>query len=753
MHFNYVYLQRSFKDNSFLMKLFTFIITLFSSFLIFGQTTVCTIVDKESQSGISSSSIYMLDLSLTLYANENGDVSIDSTITLPQEVEVKALGYKSEIITLTKNTTKVELEALHYHLEEVIVSVPNSQLQRQHIINVEARKMEQLSYIPSSDIVEQISNIPGVETTGNGAGISKPTIRGLSGSRIVTLLNGLRIENQQWGADHGTGITNIGIKGVEIIKGPASLLYGSDALGGIIYFTDQDYSIKPESYIKSSFESNNLGINSEVGTKFSLKNLRVNIFGSQSSQADYQIPSGEFVKNARFSNYNFKTAIGYQKKNYNLNLKYNYLSGRVGIPGHTHSANATLKDFLSTSQSRATTIPAQVINNHYLLLDNKFYFNKNTLSMKVGHVINHLQEYDEKVTFPAINLLLNTTNYNIQYSIPAEKSGIVIGVQGMLQDNSNERASEQIIPDATSFENGLFALYNRSIKKLEFQAGIRYDFKHLQLNNDFKGTENGTQKQFNSINYSTGFAYENKSNVYRLNLSSGYRAPNTSELYSNGVHHAALRYELGNTNLQSEQANQVDLSWELSKEHLSIIINPYFSLINNYIYISPLDSMIDNKNVYEYQQANKATLFGGELGVHYHPHFAHQIHFETNFSYTEGRLSEDAFLPLIPQPKLNSLIKYEGKREGKIALNNISLQHQYFLPQNNIGLNESASIDYHLVHIGVHLDLNFKWQSQLNFGVRNLFNEAYINHLSQLKYLGINNPGRNIYIGLKINIK
>lgn len=734
------------------MKIYILIVALFTGSVLISQNDAWIIIDKESKEGISNVSLYFIDLNLTLNADNEGLLKLDSSITLPKEVEVKAKGYETKFTILKNNVRVIELEKLHYHLDEVIVSVPNSRMKRQHIINVESRKMEQINYIPSSNIIEQISNIPGVETTGNGAGISKPTIRGLSGSRIVTLLNGLRIENQQWGADHGTGITNIGIKSVEVIKGPASLLYGSDALGGIIYFTDEDYSIDPTAYVKSSFESNNLGINSEVGAKFSHKNLRVNVFGSQSSQADYQLPSGDYVKNARFSNQNFKTAIGYQKKNYNLNLKYNYLSGRVGIPGHTHSANATLNDFLTTSQSRAKTIPAQVINNHYFLLDNKFYFNKNTLVFKLGHVINHLKEFDEKITFPAINLLLNTTNYNIQYNIPYKRSSLVIGSQGMLQNNSNETAIEQIIPDATSLESGVFALYNHSFKKIDFQAGARYDFKHLQLNKAFKGTENGVQKQFNSVNYSIGASHENKGAVYRINLSSGYRAPNTSELYSNGVHHAALRYELGNLNLESEQANQFDLSWELNKEHLSLIINPYFSIINNYIYISPLDSMIDSKNVYEYQQANQATFFGGEIGLHYHPHFAHQIHFETNFSYTEGRLSEDAYLPLIPQPKLNSLIKLEGKKIGKIALNNISLQHQYFLPQNNIALNESSSIDYHLINIGAQFDLNIKWESELNFGVRNLLNEEYINHLSQLKYLGINNPGRNIYIGLKINI-
>ena len=299
----------------------------------------------------------------------------------------------------------------------------------------------------------------------------------------------------------------------------------------------------------------------------------------------------------------------------------------------------------------------------------------------------------------------------------------------------------------------MYFLFNKPLKKWDTQLGVRYDNKQLAVKSEFKGTEEGTRKSFNVINYSLGVSRKIQSSLLRANISSGYRAPNSSELYANGIHHGAIRYELGNNSLKSEQANQLDLSWEIQKEHISLIINPYYNHISNYIFISPTDSIIESKQVFEYQQANNAMLFGGEFGLHYHPHFAHNFHFETSFAYTEGQFDNGKYLPLIPQPKVNTLLKIEGNSNKKFKLENISLQHIYYLPQNNINFYETSSIDYHLINIGCNIKLDFKQELLIKLGIRNLLNTTYINHLSQLKPLEIPNLGRNFYLGININIK
>src|SRR5690606_5427404 len=149
--------------------------------------------------------------------------------------------------------------------DEVVISTPFGKLQNENVTNVELVRLNQLNRIPGTTLSEAITNIPGVYQSSIGTGIGKPVIRGMSGTRVVTYLNGLRIENQQWGDDHGMGVTSVGIDAVEVIKGPASLLYGSDALGGVLYFVNQPYANlnKIEGYFQTRIESNSLGTENE----------------------------------------------------------------------------------------------------------------------------------------------------------------------------------------------------------------------------------------------------------------------------------------------------------------------------------------------------------------------------------------------------------------------------------------------------------------------------------------------------------
>ena len=175
----------------------------------------------------------------------------------------------------------------------MVISVPGGKLQSENIVNIERRKLEQLQQTAPATLAEAISNIPGVEQNTTGTGIGKPVIRGLSGNRIVTYAQGIRIENQQWGAEHGLGVGEVGIESAEVIKGPASLLYGSDALGGVLYFVDERYAKHNtvEGFAQIRFLSNTLGIFNTLGTKLHKGRFKLNLFGTYTSNADYQTPN------------------------------------------------------------------------------------------------------------------------------------------------------------------------------------------------------------------------------------------------------------------------------------------------------------------------------------------------------------------------------------------------------------------------------------------------------------------------------
>ena len=340
-------------------------------------------------------------------------------------LQVSATNYENKILIVDSSDLEilVRLSTGHIHLDEVIISTTDSKLQRYSAFPVESRKIADLNKIEQTNLVDAMSNIPGIYNFSTGNGIAKPVIRGLSGMRVLTSQNGLRLENQQWGADHGFAVLNLGIDRIEVIKGPSSLIYGADALGGVIYLSDEPYANLNNEEIKAStkFESNSLASFNKISYKKSKDNLRFAVYGGYFSRANYAIGNSEFlntskkefVTNSKNSGGSFKTAIGYNKNNWITNFRYQLLYFQNGLPGHTHDSNPELSSFLSSNQSRSYTIPAQKIFNHLAQWENKFYFKNDELVAQLGFTSNELREFGEKVFTPGIDMTLQNSSYNI----------------------------------------------------------------------------------------------------------------------------------------------------------------------------------------------------------------------------------------------------------------------------------------------------------------------------------------------------
>ena len=597
-------------------------------------------------------------------------------------------------------------------------------------------------------LAQAISNIPGVEQTTTGAGIGKPVIRGLSGNRIVTYAQGIRIENQQWGGEHGLGVGDIGIESVEVIKGPASTLYGSDALGGVLYFIDERYASQNriESFAQTKFLSNTLGSITDVGLKINNGKLKFNLFGAYSSHADYQIPSFDRVFNTRFDEKNIKSSLGFNTKNLVSNIRYSYLQNNYGIVENATYTNST---------QRSITLPFQTIDNHNLSFENIIYTGNSKLNLTLGYTNNYRKEFEDDTDNQAIGLKLNTITYNLKWYSPIYKDrfDFIVGSQGMAQSNKNN-GEEVLIPDANTNDIGVFVLGNLKYDNIQFQGGVRTDFR--KIDTQYMVTDDGNfpalNNTYNGFTFSGGTVYTLKKTKFRANISSGFRAPNTTELLSNGVHHGTNRYIKGDVNLTNENAMQIDFSFNYQNEHLNFSINPFYNAIQNYIFLSPTGIVIDNNPLFEYVQTN-AFLYGGELGFHYHPHKVHWLHLESNLSAVIAEDENGNPLPLIPQTKLNSTVKAKFYNKGKLQLKNVFVQHIYKFQQNRTGLFETGTDDYNLINIGLNLEIITRNNPIIiTTGVNNLFNVNYIDHLSRFKALGISNQGINYYIELKVSL-
>lgn len=716
------------------------------------------VISEEDGTPIPYATVYFVDLHTGVSCNENGYFEYNYQLPKTFKVKFSGVGYQSKTVYLKfpiEEEYVIKLKKAHINLNEVTVSSTTGILQKHSITNIETRSISELTINLPTTLGEAISNIPSVYQTTTGVGISKPVIRGLSGMRIVTYINGLRIENWQWGGDHGMGASENGIGSVEIIKGPSSLLYGADALGGVVYFLDEPYAGLNEVNLsaESRYESNTNGTINFFSTKINKNNLRINVHGNYTNHADYRLPNGQYAKFANFSESNIKTTLGYNYKNWILNIRYNFIKSFFSLPGHTHDTIFTKETFQRLDAGRNIRIPAQHINNHYSLVENTFYFKNSDLKIWLGNTSNRLTEFDEKVTIPGIDMTLNTSTYNLRYKKNIrEKIYIISGFQGMYQFNENgSKASERLLPNSTLNDNGVYTLLHSEIANWELQAGIRFDNRRISSKEFFKGREPIT-KQYQGFNYSVGAS--NKSDIFqfRINASSGFRPPHLSELLSNGVHHGTLRFEIGDISLKSEISHQIDFSSEYIFDHLRIILNPFYQRIFNYIYINPAGTRVDGFPLFYYKQANYAELMGGDIGWHYHPHILHQLHIENNVSYIYAQNDKGNALPLIPQTRFNSTLRFELNTKGLIRIENISIQHLYLLEQNRVAVYESPSAAYQLVHASVSFKINFKNPIYIRTGVKNIFNESYIDHLSRLKNIGLENPGRNFYLSLKLNI-
>ena len=717
----------------------------------FAQNFLGTVLDNETKLPISNVQVYFVDMKTGTTTDKNGVFKIEHFNQKNIHVQITFVGYKiiDEIVNIgTKKEHKFYLEKGHFELDEVVVSGPSGRLQSENIVSIERKKITYLQQTSPLTLAEAISNIPGVEQTTTGAGIGKPVIRGLSGNRIVTYAQGIRIENQQWGDEHGLGVGEVGIESVEVIKGPASLLYGSDALGGVLYFVDERYASqnKVEGFAQTKFLSNTLGSINNMGFKIHKGKIKFNLFGAYSSQADYQVRNFDRVFNTRFDEKNIKSSIGFNTKNWISNIRYSYLQNNYGI----------VEDAVYTnSPQRKFTLPLQTIDNHNVSIENIVFTGNSKLNLTLGYTNNYRKEFEDDANNQALGLKLNTFTYNLKWYSPTYKDrfDFIIGSQGMTQSNINN-GEEALIPNANTTDFGAFVLGNLKFDNIQFQGGIRADYR--EIDSKPMVTDDGNfpilKKSYNGLTFSGGTVYKLKKTKFRANISSGFRAPNTTELLSDGVHHGTNRYMKGDANLLNENASQIDFSFDYQNEHLSFSVNPFYNVIQNYIFLSPTNAVIDNSPVFEYIQSN-AFLYGGELGFHYHPHKIHWLHLESNLSTVIAEDRNGNSLPLIPQTKLNSTISAEISHKGKVTLKNVFVQNIYKFQQNRTGLFETATNDYNLINIGLNLEILTKNNPiEIAIGVRNVLNTKYIDHLSRFKILEIPNQGINFYIGLKVKL-
>lgn len=735
------------------MKSFFIALLLGFSIVASAQNKVIgTILDNQNKP-ISNVNIKISEIHKEVTSDENGKYELNNLPSGTFSIVYSSVGYETESKKVTLNKSQITLdivlqETVH-QMDEVIISTAFNKLQSQNVMKVEHQSVKELQQKGTSTLIEGLATIPGVSQISTGTSIGKPVIRGLSGNRVLVYSQGVRMENQQFGEEHGLGLNDAGVESVEVIKGPASLLYGSDAIGGVLYLNPEKFA-KPNSdelNFNQKYFSNTKGSNSSLGYKISGDNLKFSTRITNNKHEDYQIPNGDKVTNTRYNELDFKTGLGYSNSNFSSVLRYNYNKLDLGIPEN---------GIAEQSNSKHPNFPKQGVFSQIVSLNNSIFFKNSKLDADFGYIDNDRSEFAES-DVANLHMKLKTYNYNVKYTLPKfGKLETIIGTQGMHQTNVNS-GEEYLIPNATTNDFGVFGTANYEWNKNVIQAGVRFDNRDVSSeSNGIIGEEGyfeAIDKKFQSFNSSLGFKTNLKENIsLRLNLASGFRAPNLAELTSNGVHEGSNRYEIGNSNLVNEQNFQTDLNLEYRNSHFEVFVNGFYNHINNYIFISPNGNVIAGNDVYDYVQEN-ANLFGGEAGVHFHPHPLDWLHITSSFESVTGKKSNGDNLPLIPANKWNNNIKTEFESTKYFKDSFAVLNVEYTLNQNNPSQFETKSNDYTLVNLGFGGKVVLgKTSFDVNLNANNLFDKTYISHLSRLKTDGIPNIGRNIVLGVNFTI-
>ena len=725
--------------------------------LMYTQNKISGIVTDQNNQPLPGVQIYIEELHIGSTSNLDGYYELEKIPKGNIQIIYSYIGYetvKKEILIDKQETElNIQLKESVFHMDEVIVSTPFNKLQSENVMKVEHKSIRSLEKNGAPTLIRSLSNIPGVEQFSTGTAIGKPVIRGLTGNRVLVYTQGVRLENQQFGGEHGLGLNEAGIESVEVIKGPASLLYGSDALGGVLYFNPEKFALENETNIniKQKFFGNTLGSNTSVGFKTSKTNFKYLIRGTCTTHSDYKIPDGNRVTNTRFNENDLKAGIGYNSGKFVSELRYNFTRSDIGL-----TEGIDLQ-----THSKKPELPFQKIDNHILSLHNHFFLNQSKIDLNLGYVYNNRKEFEDNSEEAALNLKLKTFTYDAKYFFPKlNKLETIVGIQGMHQENSNF-GEEILIPNAKTDDIGILTTALWKFDNLNsLQGGVRFDYRNLKTERHELEEEDGSSKIFEPVerkyqNFTASLGYKTmlfQNILTRINLASGYRAPNLAELTSNGVHEGTFRYEIGNPDLNSEQNFQSDVSFEFKNKHIEFFVNGFYNKINNYIYIAPTGETIDDFNVYKYLQ-NNASLYGGEAGFHFHPHPIHWLHLESSYEMVTGKQDNGSYLPLIPANKWANTARGEFKEIGKFTENYISLKLNTYFKQNKVSEFEDPSEGYNLLDFAVGSDLNLKKVSfHFNFSINNIFNTTYISHLSAFKFEGIPNMGRNYVIGVNLDL-
>jgi iron complex outermembrane receptor protein len=647
----------------------------------------------------------------------------------------------------------------------------------------------------NSSLMNALEKLPGVSAFQVGQGISKPFIRGLGFNRLVVAENGIKQQGQQWGADHGLEIDQHGVEQVEIVKGPASLQYGSEAIAGVIIITSHAWRERDglDGSVLLNGDSNNRLFGGAGDMHYQKNNRFVEARATYRNFESFRIPAESFtylnyiypihhgiLKNTAGREADALLQAGLRTGSYeasvlvsNVHAKAGFFAGASGLP--------FLINMDDDGKYREINLPYHDVNHLKAVLNQRLRLNDfNRITFDMGYQHNLRQEYSAPHThgfgdLPQGNLELEMRLQTLGLNGAWENQSLAGNVfrAGVNAEYQHNRVGGYmfLLPEFEQLTLGAFAL-NRFYFSgaLSATAGLRYDCGSIHIHR-YEGIAGyfavpELNKLGSSASFMAGVAYtpHPEWNV-KVNAGKSFRLPNVNEYASNGISHHLLRYEVGDSALQAETSYQVDVHADLKKRWSESFVNSltasvslFGSYFPNFIFLNPTGkflSAVDENSpllsemgqVYRYVQS-RTSRFGGELYAA--AGFAQAFEVSVAAEYVRAVDMESGFpIAFTPPLSVTGEVSARWSKWLFFADNRAAVTYRYAAAQRRVARNELQTPGYHLFDASIGVGIPYM---RIMLQVQNIFDTKYYKHLSFYRRLDLPEIGRNFLLSVQIPI-
>lgn len=719
---------------------------------------------------------------ITVFTDESGKYSVKELPSGHYSITFSRYGFESKTLKLEINDETNVMDAVLSEslIETSTIDVTGSfEIQdiSQSTLSVSTLNLRTLTRERSHNLGTTIENLPGVNSISTGIGIGKPVIRGLTSNSVLIVHDGVKQESQQWGDEHAPEISLFDLDRIEILRGPSSLVYGSEGIGGVVNIISKplQFSGSRENVYYGNADLGFFSVNNEktgnimLGTGFGNAGFKGHLGFRKSGNV--RTPEGIFPVNTLNTSVKDTITGGILSNSGTEEYEGGFTAGYRGNFGFINAGFEFFNREIQMHDIDPLAEGNQKINTSQFGIEGNFRLNKKFhLEPVISYQMQKRKEFetseDKETDNAELYWNLRTFQGDIRLHNDLEENlNGTFGVSATLMSNRSLGA-EKLIPGYTSAGMGFYAYEKYNLEKFTISAGLRYDYKSTDIEYTIMETDTSGNVvrdisprtiDFNAFSGSVGFVFRPDESVDIFsNIGRGWRPPSEYEMYVDGVHEGTNRFERGilTRNPDAEPVNEsslnIDIGVRARLKNFSAEISLYNNSVNNFIYPSPSGTVDSASGYYIYDILRDKSIFRGiEYSLQYQPLDFMLLTFDGDYIFSENNATSNP-LPFTPPMKNIAGLKLQKQNIGVLYNPYFEFRAKFVSAQDDVDPLETETGAYALFNAGLGADFVFnKTVASVDFRVENIFDTKYVDHLSRYKTFALN-PGRSVNLKLTV---